>query len=79
MFAYAKYGKRFAVYAEFSVELGGRPFFELNTCNGETIVNIPYGQIILTPGDILRAETESHDGKEQDNDIPSPSARVAED
>jgi hypothetical protein len=79
MFAYVKYGKHFALYAELSLAFGVRPFFGFNTCNGETILDIPYGQIILTGGARLKAETESHDSEEQYKDIPAPSARIAED
>lgn len=79
MFAYCKYGKYFAVYAELSKGLGSRPAFRLNTCNGETILNLPYAQVILTPGWKLRAETENYDGEEQDKDIPSPPPGAAED
>jgi hypothetical protein len=78
MFAYVKYGKRFAVFAELSRSLGARPFFALNTCNGETILNIPYGQVILTPGWKLVAEAE-HDAQQEDTDLPPPAARAAED
>jgi hypothetical protein len=79
MFAYVKYGKHFALYAEFSLAFGARPFFGLNTCNGETIVDIPYGQIILTGGSRLKAETESHDGEKQYKNISASSARITED
>lgn len=79
MFAYFKYEKRFAVYAELSYALGLRPFFEINTCNGETIVNIPYGQIILTPAERLMAETESHNETRQTENISSPPTGIAED
>lgn len=79
MFAYVKYGKRFAVFAELSRSLGPRPFFAWNTCNGETILNIPYGQVILTPGWKLKAEAERHDAQQENTDLSPPSARVAED
>ncbi len=79
MFAYRKYGKHFAVYAELSKELGMRPFFRLNRCNGETVLNISYGQVILTPGRKLKAESKSHDVEKQDTDVPPPPARTAED
>lgn len=79
MFAYVKYGKSFAVYAELSKELGSRPLFRLNTCNGETILNVPYVQVILTPGRKLKAGTKSHDGEKQDKDIPPSSEGTPED
>ena len=79
MFAYVKYGKHFALYAELSKELGARPFFEFNTCNGETIIDIPYGQLILTSGKKLKAEAESHDGQKEHQGLPDSSARTAED
>jgi hypothetical protein len=78
MFTYRKYGKRFAFYAEMSRALGPKPFLKLNTCKGETIVNIPYGQIILTGSATLKAEAEIYDGRKH-TDISSSSARVAED
>jgi hypothetical protein len=78
MFAYVKYGKRFAVYAEASKELGMRPIFRLNTCNGETILNLPYAQVILTPGRKLKAGPEN-DGEKQDKNFPPPSERTPED
>ncbi len=78
MFTYRRYGKRFAVYAEVSKELGMRPFFRLNRCNGETVLNIPYGQVILTPGRKLSAESKSHDAEEQDTDVSPPAAGASE-
>ena len=78
MFAYVKYGKRFAVYAEASKQLGIRPFFRLNTCNGETIFNFPYVQVILTPGEKLKAGPEN-DGEDQDQDSPPSSEGTSED
>ncbi len=79
MFAYRRYGKLFAFYAEMSKALGPKPFLKLNTCKGETVLNIPYGQIILTGGAKLKAEAEHYDGRKQYKDIPSSFARVAED
>ena len=78
MFAYVKYGKRFAVYAEASKQLGIRPFFRLNTCNGETIFNFPYVQVILTPGEKLKAGPEN-EGEDQDQDITPSSEGTSED
>lgn len=79
MFAYCKYGKHFAFYAELSKALGPKPFLKLNTCKGETVLNIPYGQIILTGGAKLKAETEYHDGRKQYTEISQSPARVAKD
>lgn len=79
MFAYRKYGKHFAFYAEMSKALGPKPFLKLNTCKGETVLNIPYGQIILTGSAKLKAEAEGHDGRKQHKDISQSSARITED
>ena len=79
MFAYNKYGKRFTFYAEMSKALGPKPFLKLNTCKGETILNIPYGQIILTGSAKLKAEAEHHGSRKQHTDIPASPARVAKD
>ncbi len=80
MFAYGKCGKYFAVYIEFSKELGIKPFFEFYTCNGETILDMPYGQIIITPQKILAAETEGRHGDEkQDEQYSQAAACLAED
>lgn len=78
MVAYFKCGKHFAVHCELSRELGFMPFFGLNTCNGETIVDIPFGRIILTPRKKLLAETRHDDIKRQNGDLASPAARTTE-
>ncbi|MCD8570661.1 MAG: hypothetical protein LRY76_03890 [Alphaproteobacteria bacterium] len=60
----------FAVYGEWRKEYGRKPFFSIHACNGETIIDIPYGQIIFTPRRILLAEKAAgnclqgfHDGQ----------------
>lgn len=90
MFFYWKCGKWFAVYGELNREFGPWPFFSLNSCNEETIMDIPYARIILTPGRCLARETmidDDHDNSlaQNDNDdvqeqeLPEPFARVAKD
>lgn len=56
MFAYYKCGDLAAIYVEFSKSLGLQPFFGIKTCNEETVIDIPYGQIIFTPQKKLRQE-----------------------
>lgn len=79
MFAYVKCWHYFAVYAEMSKNLGATPFFKINTCNSETIIDIPFCQIILTPGGTLAAETKYRNDAEQNKNIPAPPARTAKD
>ena len=76
MYAYFRCGNLAALYLEFSKDLGHKPFFKIKACNGETIFDIPYGQVIFTPGRILnknRPETKAdktltHD-EQEDTDI----------
>jgi hypothetical protein len=56
MYVYKKFGKFFAAYIEISKDLGAAPAFGIKACNGETLIDIPYGQIILTPRSVLRCE-----------------------
>ena len=49
MYLYIKCGPAVAIYMEFSKSLGFAPLFDIESCNGETIMNFPYGQIIITP------------------------------
>jgi hypothetical protein len=76
---YIRCRQLFAVYLEFSRALGARPFFSLNTCNGESIMDIPYGQIIITPGKRLRAEAGKKGNEERDRQIAVAAARLTED
>ncbi|MCB1533015.1 MAG: hypothetical protein KDJ35_09125 [Alphaproteobacteria bacterium] len=88
MFTYFKCGESTALFIEFSKNLGAHPYFEVKTCNGETIVDIPYGQFIFTPPkrlvkspkkpDKVREKIKkAYDGRENKN-IHAPPQRVAE-
>lgn len=83
MFAYLKCRRFAALYIEFSIELGLRPFFEIKTCNGETVFDIPYGQIIFTPAKSLRQESAKTIRNEQtqhkNTNFHAPPARTAKD
>lgn len=50
MMTYIKLGKIRGASIEFNVNFGLKPFFQKNTFHHETIVDIPYGQIIYTAG-----------------------------
>lgn len=50
MIAYIKLGKVRGLSVEINRELGSSPFFQKNTFHHETIVDIPYVQIIYTSG-----------------------------
>ena len=79
MYIYKRFGRYMAVYGEFSTDLGMKPFFAFKTCNLETIIDLPYVQIILTPGSKLKAE-KGHPCDDADHtSFPSSSARAAED
>ena len=54
---YVRCGNAFACHAEFSKDLGMFPLWEINICKGETIFDIPFGQIIYTPRKQLMRET----------------------
>lgn len=89
MFAYLKCGKSAAIYFELSKNLGKHPIFSINSCNEETIINIPYGQIIFTPpkrsvknlkATRKRFEKQCKDAKDYDYDsknIYAPPQRAA--
>lgn len=77
MYVYFAPGKRFAVYIEVAGDLGIFPLFSFNACKGERIIDIPYIQIIVTPGRLLRDKT----GKEHETGTGGsdpPAGRVAE-
>lgn len=78
MFGYIKCGKLFAVHVEFAKELGARPYFSLITCKGESIIDIPYGRIIITPGKILRAELGIDGNEKADCETVVSSPRISE-
>lgn len=79
MIAYIRCRKIFAIYLEFSRAWGPRPFFRLKTCNGESIMDIPYGQIIITPGKILRSGNRVDWNEKRDRNTAAFTARTAED
>ncbi|MCK6418356.1 MAG: hypothetical protein L6Q57_05380 [Alphaproteobacteria bacterium] len=53
---YIRGGQFFALYLEICRDFGSRPFFRLETCDKETIIQLPYAQIIWTPGACLKDE-----------------------
>jgi len=50
MINYIKLGKVRAIAIEVNYALGLKPFFQKNTFHHETIIDIPYAQIIYTSG-----------------------------
>jgi hypothetical protein len=50
---YLRFCRLGAIYVEWSRHLTAWPFFEKNTCYGETIFDIPYCRVIWTPGHLL--------------------------
>lgn len=60
---YYRFKNHFAVYLEFKKDFGLQPWMKINTCNGETILDIPYGQVIFTTG----AKLEGEHAKGNDN------------
>jgi hypothetical protein len=48
MMTYIKLGKVRALFIEIKKDFGTKPFFQKNTFHHETIVDIPYVQIIYT-------------------------------
>jgi hypothetical protein len=49
MFAYFSNRYTGAIYLEFKKELGAQPVFAVNNCMGETVIDLPFVQIIITP------------------------------
>jgi hypothetical protein len=79
MIGYTRFGDLFAVYTEISRDMGPHPFFSLNSCNGETIISLPYAEIILTPGEILKAEKRGRENENGTRTLSEPAARAPED
>ncbi len=83
MISYIRCGNIFAVYVEFSTELGMRPFFNLETCNGETIMRFSFGEIIITPRPALLAERrfkpEPTLNEQRNQELPAATARASKD
>lgn len=50
MILYIKLGTVRAICLEIKKDFGSKPFFQKNTFHYETIIDIPYGQIIYTSG-----------------------------
>jgi hypothetical protein len=65
MTAYWRCGNMFAVYIEYSKELGPAPLLSCNTINGELAINWPYGLAYITPSSALKAERRKHSAKAQ--------------
>lgn len=67
MYIYARHKYCGALYAECSKAFGAKPFCMIEHCKGETIIHLPYVQIILTPPSLLQgfqaslSEDETHD------------------
>ena len=69
----------FAVHLEFSKNLGLVPFFDINTCNGETIIDISYGRVFLTPRNRLTAERKFLQNGKTNNKYSCSSSGVPKD
>ena len=63
---YYRLGKIFALHVEISKELGTSPFFRFYTCKGETILDIPYIQVIFTGSHSLKNECAHLSTEKQD-------------
>lgn len=57
-----------AIYVEWSRHHSLLPLFEKNICNGETIIDIPYCRVILTPERLL---DNTHDTKNRSFSPPA--------
>jgi hypothetical protein len=57
-----------AIYVEWSRHHSPLPLFEKNICNGETIIDIPYCRVILTPERLLEI---AHDTKNRSFSPPA--------
>jgi hypothetical protein len=62
-----------AIYVEWSRHHSPLPLFEKNSCNGETIIDIPYCRVIFTPERLLGS---THDAKNRA--FPPPAAGTSE-
>lgn len=70
---YLRFCRLGAIYVEWSRHLTAWPFLEINTCNNETIIDIPYCRVIWTPGHLLDV---LHD--KQNRPFPPPAAGASE-
>ncbi len=83
MMFYFCFGKAFAMSVEFNKEFGATPLLHKNTCKGETILDIPFGQIIYTPPNVLAVKNGLNGTDTDTNETGTPSihassARTAE-
>lgn len=80
---YIRCGAWFAAWLECSPEFGLLPLFAIDSCNGETILDIPYARLILTPRQRLLAERQIRDDERRDETetrpLPEDSQGDAED
>lgn len=60
MYIYAGYRYLGAIYVECNKAFGRTPLIMIESCNGETIVNIPYVQMIITPRKVMRHNEGTH-------------------
>ena len=51
-----RFGRWASIHIEISKNLGKEPWMQINTCKDETIIDIPYAQVIFTPGKVLYRE-----------------------
>lgn len=79
-----------AIYIEVSTLLGAKPLYNFNKWDKETIVDLPWMQIILTPWSVIEREDRIIHGTKINGQvvldprmgsphIPCPSAPVAKD
>lgn len=54
MVLYLPFCNFFALYIEFNFLFGIKPLYSKEKFKGETIIYIPYGQIIYTPSRVLK-------------------------
>ncbi|AEP10083.1 hypothetical protein MICA_1771 [Micavibrio aeruginosavorus ARL-13] len=50
---YLRFGRLYALSLDLDRRFGFMPLFAKNTCNNETIIDIPFGQVVLTPRRVL--------------------------
>lgn len=66
MIMYYRWRRKFAVYCEISRELSLWPLFSVDTCNQETVIDMPWMHVIVTPRCCL--EKEKHLAVQEQND-----------
>ena len=50
------HGRRFQIYIEFNIKFGATPIFLIEDFKNETIIHMPYIQIIYTPRKSIKGE-----------------------